>query len=310
MSQIGSTLQAKAHTVPVRNVDPFPETPEVESVGLSAGLLAPPGAQPKFTVTVPMKASVMDALKPRTRTIKESDGPFSAIAETFKHLFGGDDETSQNTDVTASPSPSQSKHTGPIRNGINELVPGAEKLPDWVLPIVARAEQNAAPGTVVEAYVDNKGRAVISGQVAAQQSNDLSSLHLIDYQAPILINIRAVIEDPTEATPEAPAAVKVTVTNPVTEESVTGKGQITTPEEAADVTQQVTIDVVESAKAAEVLPPDAPTPDAPAQIDPRSVPDDSTQEPEETEQPAPEETPESVPSPADEPTEEPDQALS
>lgn len=213
---------------------------------------------------VPLSPSLWP--KPEQDKGKDEDddgGLFSGIADAVSDFLTDDDETPK-------PSPSETPKSQ-LREGLEEIVPGLEQVPNWVLPIVARAEERKTPGTVVKVHMDAQGRAVISGTVLAQPGPKADSeLTLVAYEEPILVNVTAVVEDPTNATPEEPAKVEVTVTNPETHESVTETAVITEPEKAAEVTEELTEQTVESAQAADVLteaaprdvPQEEPTPEA------------------------------------------------
>jgi hypothetical protein len=132
------------------------------------------------------------------------------------------------------PNKSNGNGRSKIRQGLDEVVPGLKKLPDWALPIVARAQEKAAPGTVIHAKLDSKGRLVLNGKVKVQKKNGKHGglMLMVSYRKPqtSIMDVQVVIEDPTTATRKAPAKVTVTVTDPKTSESETKTAKITNPD--------------------------------------------------------------------------------
>jgi hypothetical protein len=142
-----------------------------------------------------------------------------------------------------------------IRKGIERLVPDAKRLPDWAWPIVHRVEERKADGTTVQAYMNDAGKLVVRARVKADDDKPRGLFGLFTAYVPDakrdqgadVVDVRLEVEDPTTATPQKPAEVEVTATNPKTDETVTTSAKVKRPEEADEVARDAVKDAVDEA---------------------------------------------------------------
>lgn len=144
-----------------------------------------------------------------------------------------------------------------LRRGLDSVVPGLDKLPEWSLPIVYKANEDKAPNTTVRVRVDKHGNVIIRAKmikaVALRKGVRGVSLRT---GGPDSVNVRIVVQDPTEATKDAPTSITVTATDPVTASTVTTTAEVTAPAEVTTVTETaVTATVQEAADTTELGTP-------------------------------------------------------
>jgi hypothetical protein len=118
------------------------------------------------------------------------------------------------------------------------------------LPIVAEVQNDAVPGTQVQAYMNRSGKLVVWARVTAKPGPGqgvLSRVSVRDQDQPLTVDVRLVVENPTTASKRAPSTVTVTAIDPQTAEPVTRTAEVTAPDAVADVTDNtmhVTVDKV------------------------------------------------------------------
>jgi hypothetical protein len=136
-----------------------------------------------------------------------------------------------------------------LREGLELVVPGLDKIPDWALPIVSDAEKSKAPGTNIDVHIDKHGDLVIKARL---ETTGIGLLGIGFQRAPAIddtVWVRIVVEDPTEATEETPTTITVTATDPVTDEKSTATAEVTAPEDAAETVTETIEDATAVAPA-------------------------------------------------------------
>jgi hypothetical protein len=136
-----------------------------------------------------------------------------------------------------------------LRKGLEKVVPGLDKIPDWALPIVSDADKHKAPGTTIDVHIDKHGNLVIKAKLQNEPHGFLS----IGFRTAPAIDdtvwVRIVVQDPTEATEETPTTITVTATDPVTDEVSTATAEVTAPEDVADTVTETIDDATAEASA-------------------------------------------------------------
>jgi hypothetical protein len=121
-----------------------------------------------------------------------------------------------------------------LRKGLEQIVPGLDKIPDWALPIVFDADKHKAPGTAIAVRMDNHGNLVINAKI---ENAGIGLLSIGFHSEPVIddtVWVRIVVENPTTATEATPTTITVTATDPVTDETNTATAEVTAPEDAAE----------------------------------------------------------------------------
>lgn len=139
-----------------------------------------------------------------------------------------------------------------LRKGLERVLPDTKHIPDWALPIVAEVQNDAVPGTQVQAYMNRSGKLVVWARVTAKPGPGQGVLPRVsirdqDQDQPLTVDVRLVVENPTTASKRAPSTVTVTAIDPQTAEPVTRTAEVTAPDAVADVTDNtmhVTVDKV------------------------------------------------------------------
>jgi hypothetical protein len=134
-----------------------------------------------------------------------------------------------------------------LRKGLEELVPGLDKIPDWALPIVADADKHKAPGTTINVHMDTHGNLIITAKLEGPGPGIFSIGFRAEPDIDDTVWVRIVVQDPTEATEATPTTITVTATDPVTDETNTATAEVTAPEDAADTVTET----IEDATAAD-----------------------------------------------------------
>jgi hypothetical protein len=127
----------------------------------------------------------------------------------------------------------------PLRKGLERVLPDTKHIPDWALPIVGEVQNDAVPGTQVQAYMDGSGKLVVRAQVVAKHGYGYGVLPRVSTNdhAPVSgVDVRLVVENPTTASKGDPSRVTVTATDPQTAETVTRTAKVTAPDAVANVT--------------------------------------------------------------------------
>jgi hypothetical protein len=135
-----------------------------------------------------------------------------------------------------------------LRKGLDKLIPGLDKIPDWALPIVSDAEKSKAPGTTIDVHIDKHGDLVIKAKLQ-NTPHGLFSIAFRTAPADDTVWVRIVVQDPTEATEETPTTITVTATDPVTDETNTATAEVTAPEDAANTVTETIEDATAEASA-------------------------------------------------------------
>jgi hypothetical protein len=136
-----------------------------------------------------------------------------------------------------------------LRKGLEKVVPGLDKIPDWALPIVFDADKHKAPDTTIAVRMDNHGNLVINAKI---EHTGIGLLSIGYHSEPVIddtVWVRIVVQDPTEATEETPTTITVTAIDPVTDEVSTATAEVTAPEDVADTVTETIDDATAEASA-------------------------------------------------------------